>query len=738
MIEPSRNVSQRISGRESAGLAFQHYVQVFLKRKWLVISALVVVTGAAALWGFSAVKVYRATSSVLVELNPPQVLGSKVREVVDLNLGLSRNQKSYLETQTRVVTSMAVMEQVSDRLGLAKNEKFWGQTAVTAPTLKETATHLSGMVSAIPAKNTNILEISVDHTDPSLAATLANAIAQAYMDQNLGYKMQSSAGAAKWLADQLDDLTRTLESADMGLYSFKKENNILSVSLEDKRSLIAQRIFRLNEQLTETQMKRISISSLRKQVQAAINGDKNQMAVDPVQKSEAVKLLHIAYVQERRKYAALLQRYLSQHPLVLEQKAQVDAARKDLEQEIGNILAGVEAHYNELKDTETQLAAALQTAKDEGLELNKREVEYRRRERHQKNTEELYGVVLTRMKESDLSSQLRTNNLRWLDQASVPGVPIRPRIRVILFVGALLGLLFGLALAFSVELLDNTVKSKEDIESIPDLVFLGLLPKFPNGIGKHNAKHPQANPDMDLLVHRNSKSSVAESCRAIRTNLLFASPDRPMKKFLITSAGPREGKTTTTVSLAIAMAQAGNRVIVVDTDMRRPRMHRIFGVPGSEGVTSVLLGDAHLDQVIKSTEIPDLFVLPCGPNPPNPAELCQSERFKNLLNELGERFDRVILDSPPVMVVTDAVLLSTLVDGSLLMARTGRTGRTTLRDAASQLRDVGASLVGCVLNDMDLEQRSYGYYRYRRYGYYRYGYYRYGHYGDNEEEATTS
>jgi len=186
------------------------------------------------------------------------------------------------------------------------------------------------------------------------------------------------------------------------------------------------------------------------------------------------------------------------------------------------------------------------------------------------------------------------------------------------------------------------------------------------------------------------------------------------------------------------MAQAGGRVVIVDTDMRRPRMHRIFGVPGAEGITSVLLGDGKIDDVVKATEVPDLFVLPCGPIPPNPAKLCQGERFAKLVKDLNERFDRVILDSPPVMVVTDSVVLSTLVDGILLVARTGVTTRASLRETVRQLREVGGRVLGCVLNDMDLEKPGYGYYRYRRYGYYRYGYsrYGYGHYGEKEEEAA--
>jgi capsular exopolysaccharide synthesis family protein len=453
-----------------------------------------------------------------------------------------------------------------------------------------------------------------------------------------------------------------------------------------------------------------------------------------------VRSLKGQYIEQRQAYAALLKRYGDKWPAVRQLKTRMEMARADLEREIRNVLSGITLEHKRVAENEAKIAAALQAAKDEGLELNKKEVSYRRLKRTQENTAKLHSLVLGRLKESDLSAQLRVSNIRLLDEAVVPAKPVRPNVQVNLLLGALLGLLLGIGLAVLVDTFDNSIKSQEEIEQLGPVTVLGMVPRIPGTVpARRGERRPEPKPDLDLIVHRSPKSMIAESCRNIRTNILFASPDRPLKTIVVTSAGPREGKTTAAVSLAITMAQAGNRVLVVDTDMRRPRLHRVFGVPGAEGLTSVLLGDGQLDELTKATEIPGLSVLPCGPSPPNPAELCQSERFRALLEELERRYDRIVLDSPPVMLVTDGAVLSTQVDGTLLVARAGQTSRVALRDTIRQLDDVGCHLLGCVLNDVDLEKRGYGYYRYRRYGYYRYGYaYGHGYYNAPDGEDAPS
>ena len=335
-------------------------------------------------------------------------------------------------------------------------------------------------------------------------------------------------------------------------------------------------------------------------------------------------------------------------------------------------------------------------------------------------------MVLKRLKETDLSSLLKTNNIHLLDAAIVPDSPIKPNLRVNLMLGTFLGLLAGLGLAFAAEWLDSSFKGQEDVERVLGLAFLGIVPSISDPSLPTGEK---ASIARDLFVHSHPKSSVAECCRSVRTNLLFMSPDRPLHKLLITSSSPQEGKTTTAISLGIAMAQSGNRVLVVDTDMRRPRLHRAFGVSNEVGLSTAVVGETKIEACVKSTDVPNLWVLPCGPVPPNPAEMLHAERFREIVAALAGKYDRILFDSPPLAAVADAAVLSTLVDGALLVLKAGKTTHEVAKRAVASLQAVNAPIAGVVLNDLDLESREYSYYYY---------YDRRGYYGEDQGSKAAS
>jgi len=339
-----------------------------------------------------------------------------------------------------------------------------------------------------------------------------------------------------------------------------------------------------------------------------------------------------------------------------------------------------------------------------------------------------------RERETSLAGHLKTNNVRLLDAALVPTAAISPNVGGAAGIALALGLVLGFGLAFLLEMLDSTVKSQEDVEKVAGLAFLGLVPSIPADGAAPEVSPPPALVDVirsgskDLYVLTHPKSAVAECCRAIRTNLLFMSPDKLAKRLLVTSSGPQEGKSTTAINLAISMAQSGLRVVLVDTDMRRPRLHKAFEIPAtSDGVSRAIVGEVELGAVIRETGVQNLWLLPCGALPPNPAELLHADRFHALVEDLASRFDRVIFDSPPLGVVTDAAILSRLTDGTILVAKAGRTSKESLRRTEHQLMASGINLLGCILNDLDLsKQGGYGYY-YSRYGY---------EYGDGDDEAA--
>jgi capsular exopolysaccharide synthesis family protein len=300
-------------------------------------------------------------------------------------------------------------------------------------------------------------------------------------------------------------------------------------------------------------------------------------------------------------------------------------------------------------------------------------------------------------------------------------VPIRPRISANVGAGLLVGIALGLVLAWLREVLDSSVKTPDDLEQKLGLVFLGLLPEIDDGRPKKGARRQKANPDAvpglapELVVHARPLSAVSEAARSIRTNLMFMNPDRPCRKLLVASAAPSEGKTTVACSIAIAFAQGGQRVCIIDGDLRRPRLHRIFGRQGDAGVTSVLVGDASIDEVAKPTMIDNLWSIPAGPLPPNPADLLHSARLRKFLDDLGGRFDRIVIDSPPLVAVTDAAIMSTQVDAVVFVVRAFATGKHVSMQGMRALRDVDAPVVGAVLNAVDLQRSEYTYYTYYHY-----------------------
>ena len=333
-----------------------------------------------------------------------------------------------------------------------------------------------------------------------------------------------------------------------------------------------------------------------------------------------------------------------------------------------------------------------------------------------------YEKVAKRLAETDMTERVNINNISILDQAVTPRVPVRPNVQLNLLMGLLLALVAGLAVALTVDMMDNTIKTRFDVEQVLGVPYLGAIPTFSPANLEEGAKIPDNK--LDLYAHFRPNSRVAEASRSVRTNLLFMRPDRPLRTLLITSANPREGKTSTSATLAITLAASTGKCILVDTDLRKPRLHKVFGVPATVGVTNYILSRDEVDNFVTHTEVPGLDILLCGPLPPNPSEILHTDRFKQLVAELQSKYETVIFDSPPVEIVSDALVIASLVDGVVIVAHCERSTRESVRSAVTSLRSVQANLMGIVLSRTSIRGAGYGYYyngRYRR-GQYRYRY----------------
>jgi capsular exopolysaccharide synthesis family protein len=699
-------------------------LHLFSKRRWLVVGTAVFVFASVAVYTLRQPKVFGASTSVIIDSTAPRVLDNQVQEVGDTGAGSYWYTKEYTETQTRIMTSRAVAERVAEKLGLGHDPEFLGVARITDPQSRQkamasidAAALLQGKLSVAPVKDTRLVTIRVEDSDPKRAALLANEVAEAYVAETLALKLRLSESANRWLEDRLTELEQKTKQSELAIYDFKKDADMLTTSLEDRASIVSQRLNTYNGALTDV---RTRIAGLRARVEAiqslkkGVDTAKEPDWADVLTQNQPVgpaATLKARYLQEKADCSALRERYLPGHPKLASCLEKVAVTRQDLLHELDNLVRSAELEFREATAKERNLEVLLASAKAEAFEVNKRQIEFERMKRESDNNQRLYDLVLKRLKDIELASMLRTSNARVLDAARPSFAPIRPRIQSNLLLGLILGLAGGLALAFLTEQLDTSVTTQADVEERVGVPFLGILPRV-------TLERTATDDERDLYVFRNPRSAAAEACRAIRTNLLFMSPDRPLRTMLVTSSSPREGKSTCVITTGIAMAQSGNRVVLIDTDMRRPRLHRALGIPNERGVSSVLVGDATLDEVIKSTEVPGLFVIPSGPIPPNPAELFHTQSFKDFVAAVGGGFDRVIFDSPPVNAVADPVVLATQVDGVFLVIRAAATHRAMARRAVRVLTDVKTRIFGAVLNDVELGSPKYGAYYagYRGYG----------------------
>jgi polysaccharide biosynthesis transport protein len=714
-------------------------VGLLRKRKWLIL-ALTACAGVAT--GFVVSKqppVYEATASIVIELSVPQYLGSGFRDVVEVEPSWWSSRET-LETEFRTLRSLSQATFVAKALcerqhnGAPALKVILPDTKCVDPVdYGRAAPLLQGMVRITPQTNSRIVEMTARSTDPNFATLLANTVVQVYADRNLERRLAHSAGAATWLGEEYNQLMAELRSAEQALINFKSQNNVVAVSLEDDQSELSTRRKRLADQLSLVEVKLIALRTEKDSLASYGKGDPIIELNPAIARSTVAQKLKELYIDEYGKLIALQGKYLEKHPAILAQEERLRTIRSDLGREVDIARKTFDAQFQALSKEAQDLRSTLDQATKEAIKIEGRAAEYFRLKRDLDRLVKLSEQVGGRGRETSLASNLKTNNVRLLDRAQVPKFPVAPNVPRAVGISIAVALFLSIGLALLLDALDNTVKTQDDIEHFVGLTFLGIVPRMEGDdrVAPTNGKEVTEADNRDLYVFQNPKSQVAECCRAIRTNLLFMSPDRPTRTMLITSAGPQEGKTTVAISLAITMAQSGLRVLVVDTDMRRPRVHRALGIPqNSEGLSSAILGKAGVLSYVRASNIPNLWVLPCGACPPNPAELIHAERFHQIVREVASEFDRVIFDSPPLGAVTDASILARMTDATMMVAKAGRTSKYALQRARRQIaNDPRINLLGCVLNDISLSNQ-------KEYGYYPYYYSRYGYYGPSEVEAA--
>lgn len=697
-------------GEELIGFDFTRYLRALRKYVWAVLALMAMAITGAVFYTDRLPRVYEATASLQIEPRVVDVLGVGQEAGGDGGTDYYKQQQeklgSYMMTRLTVETN-----------GL--HQKLLSEQERTRGKLDDhydLATRRLREIMAVRYPQLNrTMYVTVRNEDPRLAAELANAHSKQFEDYSRGTLAGDTRKQSEALAGEFAAVERALRDAEAALFQFQKDNDLLAVSLEDRQNTVSNNIAAYTQKVNEARAKRIELSAKLDRMKQAAQIDVLESPLLTISDVSSFDSLRAQYYAERSKLLEMEQDFGPKNTEYLKQKAKVDSLLSALRAESRRQLAGVEEQYLAALTTERALSAEIERYRKEAFELGPKIVSFNELARKKKGFEDKYNILVARLSASEMTGRvndrLDADNVRRLDPALVPEQPVSPSLQVNIMVAGTLALMVGLGLVVLVTFLDRTVKSAEDAQQAAGVPVLGVIPMLAEGELSSNDDRAR-----DLYVHQHPTSRTAECCRSLRTNIMFSAADRPLKTLVVSSANPREGKTTSVIYLGTTMAQSGQRVLLIDTDMRRPRLHSSMGVSRQKGLSNLILGEDAYDDVIKTTEIPNLFILPCGPLPPNPAELLMTKRFEHVLAELAKRFDRVILDSPPLQAVTDAVVLSKLADGVIIVVRASNTLREEVKRSARQIHDVEGALFGVILNEFDVTHRGAYYYTYYGYG----------------------
>jgi capsular exopolysaccharide synthesis family protein len=721
--------------QEEEEVNLRDYWKVIQKRRWTIIAFLLITVIATAVASFTMIPIFRGTTTIQINKENPQIFDFK--EIFAINTA----DMDYYQTQYKILETRTLARRVIQSLKLQDHPEFlskpetpfqkWKSTILnpvfslfsffgshknasakdSSETAKETAliSRFLNKLKIEPIRNSRLVKVHFDSIDPQLSAHVPNVLAQNYIQQNLENRFTATQQAKEWLTGQLNDLKAKVERADEALEVFGSKHGI--ISLDEKENIIMRRLTELNEALAKAEIERMAKEALYKQTK-----DRNYDSFPSILENKLIQDLKQTHIQLEAQYMKLSETYKPEYPEMVRLKKQMTSVQRRIDSEIDKIIDGIRNDYESNLRRESLVRGAFEQQKARAMEMKQKAIQYNILKRESDTNKELYRGLLQRMKEAGVSAGITVSNLQVIDQAELPTKPYKPNKKLNLLLAVVVGLFLGIGLAFFFEYVDNTVKTPDDVEQLIRLPSFGMVPKI--SYERRRRLEQGASYPVELITFGHPKSMLSEAYRNIRTSILLSFSESPPKKVVISSPNPAEGKTTTAINTAIALSQTGVQVLIIDADMRKPRVHRIFDDENGVGLSNFLSGHTELESIIKKTDIPNLSYIPSGPIPPNPSELVGSNLFKSMMESLGERFDHIVLDSPPVLGFADSIILSTFVDGVILVVLGGKTPRETLQRAKEALYQVNAKILGVVINQIDIQRSDYGYYYYRNHYYY--------------------
>ena len=727
-LQFSRNLAAIHPALATHDSVLRDYLRVLIKRVWIILGTLAIIFGATLIATLRATPIYDAVGSIAI--NKPDPTLTSLR---DGNNSVDYYDPTDLDTEVRILHSDLLALQVIKQLNLDRMPEFGGHAAPASSSLEMTTDTLQpdsdqanallgafkGSLHVMLEPNTRIVDVHFRSPNKELAARVVNTLANTYIEQNFKTRFESTMQASDWLSRQLVDLQLKVETSQEKLVKYQKEHQILGI--DEKQNITTEKLDELNKELTTAESDRMQKEAI---YQLAQTGDTESAAAVANGVAQSKDFENTSSLLERlQEQKADLQIQAAQlgtqfgpaYPKVAQINNQLHEIDSQMQSEMKKVASRLRGDYLAALQRENMLRAAFEEQKQQDNKLNESAIEYSLLKRDFETNRTLYEGLLQKLKEAGVTAGLRSNNIREVDIARTPTAPSEPNIPRNLGFAFMLGLSSGIGLAFLLEGMDNTVRTPEQAQEISGFPSLGMIPLGSKNNGDNSSKQglivASSKEAVELITQSRPQSQMAESYRALRTSLLLTSLGAPPKTILITSALPREGKSTTSINTAIVLAQKGVRVLLIDADLRRPSIHKSLGMGPRVGLSNVLTGGATLQQAtLRSPVLPNLYVLPAGTPPPNPAELLASAQMIELLASLRDQYDHVVVDTPPTLSVTDAVVLSPRADAVVLVIRSSQTTKPALRRARDILAQVNARVAGVLLNAVNLDSPDYYYY----------------------------
>ena len=722
---PSTELRGAIPGWEDGEeIHLRDYLDVIIRRKWLIICILALSFITTLIFTLASTKIYKAVATIEVTQETPQV--TKFEEVVAAEV----KAREFYETQVALLTSKALIERVIEKLNLMTNpvvvailfnddkpgisarikeliKSFMPQdrelnnhALITKETLRQQALYeyVSNNLQAEPSRKSMLITVSFTSPSRNLSLKFVNTLAQEFIAWKMDQKLEASQIARDFLMKQIDRSKINLEKAEEELNRFAKQAGI--VSLDAKLNSIYRQLEELNSSLAAAEADLIAKNAVYRQA------EKEGYANLPrALGSLVIANLKDQYAKLQAEYEDLTTTFQSDYPKVRNLKARMDSIAGRIEAEEQKIFLGIKNEYETAQQQVAAMQARVERQKQLAMDLNERATQYTIMAREVGTNKAIYQSLLERAKEIESMVGVSSSNIHIIDRASLPFFPFKPKVKLNLLLAIVVGFLGGLGCAFLVEYFADAITNPDQISERFQIPILGVVP-----LAKTNG-HP-----LEKIFLSDPRAPLSEAIRTSKVSIQLSGADTNSKSFLITSTTPAEGKTTLAVNLAMSFAVAGEKVVLIDSDLRKPRIHKVFNIPNGgngHGLSSFLAGVTDRMQLCAG-ETENLRVIPAGPVPPNPVELLASKRFKRLLGQLAEKYDRIILDGPPHHGFADILVLSQQVGGIVLVSSIGETSREALRHFKKGINNVNGVILGCIVNKVNTAKR-YGYRSYYRY-----------------------